>query len=303
MHIEARSVLLVARSVSSSGIVKTAPVSAIIPTCNRVSDLATTLDRICECDPQPSEIIIHVDGGDNETAEWLEQQRSHVSILESSTPLGPGGGRNRLLDHAQQPYAASFDDDSYPIDSDYFERIVQRFEEVPSAGILVASVFERDDQPPDREDKYVRIASFLGGGSAYRLSAWRDVQGFVPLLLAYGMEEIDVALQMMEQGWDIVRDYRLRVFHDTDLTHHEDPEVTAAAIANRALLGFLRYPVSGWGLAAGQFLSRIWWSIRAGRTSGIMKGIFQTPKRLWKYRHERNPVSWRTLRRMRRLQS
>ena len=64
----------------------------------------------------------------------------NVRILRSDEQVGPGGGRNKLVDAARFEFVASFDDDSYPIDSDYFERAVKLFEQFPDASVICAGV-------------------------------------------------------------------------------------------------------------------------------------------------------------------
>ncbi len=280
-----------------------APVSVIIPTWRRLDCLQKTIQELEECSPAPAEILVHVDAGDDQTAPWLHKHASQVRVLESEERMGPGGGRNRLLDESSQPYIASFDDDSYPLDADYFTQVIKTFEENPEAGVLSATVTSRGEAIPESRDETVQTASFVGAGCAYRRDAWKDTAGYLPLPLAYGMEEVDLSLQLIDEGWSILRDRRLRVFHDTDLSHHTDPDTVAATIANRALLGYLRYPIAGWGLALAQFVNRIWWSIRAGRTEGIWKGICHTPAHLWRYRHLRDPVSWATLLQVQKLKN
>ena len=95
---------------------QTAPVSAIIPTWKRLNHLKETLQKLDACDPAPAEIIVHVDAGDTQTAPWLRENRSDVQVLTSNQQVGPGGGRNRLMATVQQPYVASLDDDSYPLE-------------------------------------------------------------------------------------------------------------------------------------------------------------------------------------------
>ena len=64
----------------------------------------------------------------------------------------------------------------------------------------------------------------------------------------YGMEERDLSLQLFEAGWQIYEAGNLRVFHDTDLKHHQSSEITSGIIANVGLYAFLHYPFIGWGL-------------------------------------------------------
>jgi len=278
-----------------------APVSAILPTWRRLDVLPGTLERLHECEPPPAEIIVHVDGGDENTASWIEEHWPEIRVLKSERRQGPGGGRNKLLDAATQPYVASFDDDSYPLDPGYFNRVVKAFERHPTAGVLATSIYHRGEDASPPSEKTQEVADFVGCGCAYRQAAWKHTAGYLPRAWAYGLEETDMALQLLDEGWTVLHDHRLRVRHDTDLSHHEDPEKTASGIANRALQAYVRYPVQyvGWGIA--QYFNRIWWCLNAGRTEGIVQGIIRTPAVLWKYRAERDAVSPATLRKYRQL--
>jgi len=280
-----------------------APVSVIIPTWKRLDHLKETLQKLDACDPAPAEIIVHVDAGDTQTVPWLRENRSDVRVLTSNQQVGPGGGRNRLMATVQQPYVASLDDDSYPLEKDYFDRLVKLFDEHSRAAVLVATVIHRGEEIPPLNDHAYQVADFIGCGCAYRTAAWHETAGYVPLPLAYGMEEADLSLQLLDRGWKVIRDHRLRVFHDTDLSHHEDPKKTAASIANRALLAYIRYPMGylPWGI--GQYLNRIRWSVGEGRTEGIDRGLRRTPELLWQFRRLRAPVSHETLRIHRKLRS
>ena len=268
----------------------TVPVSVVLPTWNRLEALKSTLNELYSCDPLPAEIIVHVDAGDSDTEPWLRVHASNVRVLTSDQQLGPGGSRNRLLEAARQPYVASFDDDSYPIDADYFARLIAAFERHPSAGVLATTVIRRGEMKPAPTDRAEPVSDFIGCGCAYRAVAWRQVDGYLPRAVPYGIEEPDVALQMLDRGWAIIHDYRLRVFHDTDLPHRADLRKTAGTIVNMALLPFVRYPVRyvGWGCI--QYLNRIHWSLRKGQVKGALCGIRRTLPVLWAYRTWRNPV-------------
>src|SRR6266487_4011454 len=99
-------------------------ISVVIPTWRRPANLRRTLARFFACNPAPREIIIHIDAGDAETAPMLDREfAGKATWFQSTSTRGPGGGRNLLLQRAQCPLVASFDDDSYPIDEDYFARV------------------------------------------------------------------------------------------------------------------------------------------------------------------------------------
>src|SRR5689334_16634881 len=112
----------------------TCEITVVIPTYNRLHKLLETLDKISECHPQPNEIIIHIDGNDTVTEEGLNNsQYRNIKIIKNSLQVGPGGGRNIAIAHANNSIVASLDDDSYPIDKDYFYRLQVLFNTFPKA--------------------------------------------------------------------------------------------------------------------------------------------------------------------------
>ncbi len=115
------------------------------------------------------------------------------------------------------------------------------------------------------------------------------------LPLAYGMEEVDLSLRLHHLGWGILESSWLRVFHNTELKHHSHPRITAASIANQILLAYLRYPLLFWWLGIGQCMSRIFWLIRHGRTSGIIQGLFIIPELIRKHHQQRQVITVQSL--------
>lgn len=274
-------------------------VTAVIPTYDRAAQLLDTLARILACTPAPNEIIIHIDNNDRATQTALEnslwESNAAIRVIMSAAQLGPGGGRNLAISQAQNPIVASFDDDSYPIDRDYFARLIQLFERFPEAAVIGASIYHQQEtiQPDDREAAWV--ADFVGCGCAYRRSAFAQTTGYVPLAIAYDMEEIDLSLRLHDLGWRILHTPWLRVFHDTALQHHQNPRITAASITNRALFAYLRYPLQFWGLGFAQCCNRILWLVRHQRWSGIIQGLCHIPGMLYGHRQHRQLVSGTTI--------
>ncbi|HWI19735.1 MAG TPA: glycosyltransferase [Vicinamibacterales bacterium] len=267
-----------------------APVTAIVTAYRRREATLRTLDTIAGCMPPPAELIVHVDGGGDELAALVHAHVPSAKVIVSAGHVGPGGARNLMVKAATQPLIASFDDDSYPMDPDFFQRVTALFEKFPDAWVLAGRVFHVHQAiaPALAEGEWA--ADFSGGGCAYRRERYLEVGGYVPLPDAYNMEEVDFAIRLHARGGKILGTPWLRVFHDTDLARHSDPEVTSASIANLALLAFLRYPVHLWSIGAGQCANRIQWLLRHGRRRGILAGLAAIPSRLWRHRHERQPV-------------
>ncbi len=268
----------------------TSPVSAIITACNRREKTLQTLKRIYECRPQPSEVLVHVDGGNRALATELGACFPSARILVSQEHLGPGGGRNLLISESCHELVASFDDDSYPLDGDFFSRVVRVSEDAPQAAILAATVIEPSSRTT-REGPLIRSASFVGCGCIYRRRVFLSTAGYVPLPLAYGMEELDLAMRLHAMNQMIVHSPDLRVYHDTDLRHRFASPINAAVTTNAALLVYLRYPIILWPLGMVQMVGTIIDLIMQKRFGGVCSGIMNIPSECARQRAHRKPLT------------
>ena len=275
---------------------RTVEASVVIPTRNRTDALLRTINRILACEPAPAEVLVHVDGGDSGSAEAVHRHFTTVKLTQGTERIGPGGGRNLLVSAARHDIVASFDDDSFPLDSGYFARLADTFARDAKVAVVSAQIFHRGESPREAREAVRPSADFVACGCAFRRSAFEAVGGFVPLSPAYGMEESDFALRVHAAGYAIVSDAALRVYHDTDLGHHESAEVTKASLRNLALLAYLRYPPILWWLGAAQVARRVAWLIAHGRLDGLMSGLVTIPAHLHRYRAYRRPVSARDVR-------
>lgn len=278
-------------------------VTAIVTAYQRIGQTLTTLQRIQECRPRPDEIIIHVDANQEQCAAAIHQAYPDLRIILSQDCIGPGGGRNKLIAAAKNELVASFDDDSYPVDPDYFARVLSLFERFPAAAIISAAVYHQGETISPEMKRAEWTADFSGGACIYRRGDFLQTGGYVPLPVAYGMEEVDLALRLHALGGRLLKSPWLRVFHATDLVRHASPQITASSISNLALLAYLRYPVSLWGIGVLQCINRIIWLLRHRRWQGIGTGILMIPAHLSTYRCYRLQVkaqivrSYLTLRR------
>jgi GT2 family glycosyltransferase len=278
-------------------------VTVVIPTFRRTDSLENVISRIIQCDPAPAEVIVHVDFGDVQTAARMQTHHPAVRVLNADRTMGPGGSRNRLIREATFECVVSLDDDSWPERSDFFSCAVQALENHPNAAVLACAIRERDEvalsgDPLSRQGRQSTksIASFVGCGAVIRRSAFLKTDGYLPLRYAYGMEELDVSLQLLDLAYEITYCEDLKVYHDCERSrHHADRRINAAQIRNTALLAFLRYPFGQLPLGILQTANRVAFSIRQRRWAGIIGGILSIPAMLWKYRNHRRPVTAQTL--------
>lgn len=266
-------------------------ISAIVTAYERIEQTLATLRAIRSCTPSPAEILVHVDDNQVVCENAIRRDFPEVRVLRSEDRIGPGGGRNKLVAAAQSELVASFDDDSYPLDADYFARAVKLFEQFPEASVICAALYHLGEAIGLDERSARWTADFSGGACIYRRDAFVDAGGYVPLPLAYGMEEVDFAIRLHAREGRILTTSWLRVFHNTDLQRHADPLVTASSIANLALLAYLRYPVSLWAIGVGQCANRLLWLLKHGRHRGIFRGVAMIPSHLHANHRYRLPVS------------
>jgi GT2 family glycosyltransferase len=266
-------------------------VSAIVTAFERIEQTLDTIEHIQRCAPAPAEILVHVDANASACAAAIGRAHAAVRVILSGENIGPGGGRNKLVEAASHPFVASFDDDSYPIDADYFARIQQAFERFPDAWVLDAQVFERGRPLEPAGPQCHWVADFSGGGCAYRRARFLETGGYLPLPTAYGMEEVDLALRVHAAGGRVLQCRQLRVFHNSDLSHHGDPAITSASISNIALLAYLRYPGWMWGVGLGQCANRVLWLLQHNRSRGVLRGLAAIPSAMRRHRRARRPVT------------
>jgi GT2 family glycosyltransferase len=272
------------------------PITAIVTAHRRVAELLHTLQILRQCQPAPAQILVHVDAGERACADAVTRACPDITVIVSVDRIGPGGGRNRLVAAADHELVASFDDDSYPIDRDYFARLAELFQQFPDASVIDSRVFHLHQRvEPDAPDSKW-VADFSGGGCAYRRAKYLEIGGYVPLPTAYGMEEVDFGLRLHAAGGRVLRSARLRVFHNTDLSHHADPAITSASIVNIALLTYLRYPWTMWAIGVGQCANRVQWLLRHGRRRGVLAGLAGIPPALARYKTYRRPLPSHSIR-------
>ena len=242
---------------------------------------------------------MYVDGGNQDVVNAVAGAHPDVRLSVGEELLGPGGARGRLIEAARHDLVASFDDDSFPAHEDYFARVMKAFEVVPDAAVISAGSNPWESAIPE----YFSIGVPSGCGCIFRKDWFQRTKGFVPLPVAYGMEEVDIGIQLHAIGGIIVRDPFLRVLHDKEPPMRVDPAINALVIANTALLPFLRFPWWLWPIGTWQIISRLTFLISKGWTEGILAGLKLIPRHLAQHATFRSPMpsravlSWLWLRR------
>ncbi len=254
-------------------------------------DSLRTISVIKACDPTPDEIIVHVDGGARDVAQAITEAHPDVKVLVSESFVGPGGGRNILVKAARNNWVVNFDDDSEPVKSDYFTRVQSVMLRFPDCAVISAASQEWERQTLG----FMRFGIFSGCGCVFNKRWFLRTRGFVPLRIAYCMEEVDLSLQLYEIGGLIVHDPRLHVRHRKELPNSVPIEVHAHVLSNVALMPLLRYPLALLPLTLLHVMTRVMQMIRLGHWHALVWGLALIPCQSLRYLGYRHAVSINSL--------
>ncbi|MGC4095643.1 MAG: glycosyltransferase family A protein [Nitrospira sp.] len=272
---------------TSPNTVSNLPFSVIIPTRGVRNSLQHVIDILLSCDPGPDEILVGFDD-----CELLPLRGdSRLNVFRIHPQQGPGGCRQWLLKQARNKWVASFDDDSWPETIDFFSRAAAILKNNSEIAVLSAASHEAEFKGA----RYQQISTYSGCGSIFSKAWMSRIVGFLPLRYAYGMEEVDVSLQLHEHGGLIVRDSQLRVIHDRSTSTSWDENIGAHALANNILFTWLRFPISCLGVGLLRTLSYIKWQTQYGSFSNIRRGLSFAWLKIISFRHARRPVKESTL--------
>jgi GT2 family glycosyltransferase len=266
-------------------------ITACITVFNREEISIFVVEKILSSDPQPDEILIHVDGGRFEFAERLRKKWPDIIVVVSESNIGPGGGRNKLLEMSVNGWVAFFDDDSWPSDSNYFKSCRALIETYPDTAVFTFEVEENGRLIYGLPHRSIfNVLSYNGCACLVNAQKLISCGGYVPVPDAYGVEEIDMALRLFDAGEKIKATNEIIVIHKPLTARHESTLVNVATVANIGLHGFLRFPVLLWVLIPIKMWFRVRWLQKHRRRVNIFDIINETSKRITKYKTYRCPV-------------
>lgn len=199
-------------------------VSIMVTTRNRLESLFFTLDRLERLDPPPNEILVTADGCDDGTVDAVnertrEEKEVKVRLLINEVALGSVASRDRMMREADGDLVVSLDDDSYPEQSDFIERLRREF--VSNTALAVLTFPQRSDEYPDsllcnEFGKSRAVRTFANSGACLRSTAYEDLPGFERIFF-HMYEEPDFALQCIANGWEV------RLSPEITIRHHWTP--------------------------------------------------------------------------------
>jgi len=194
--------------------------SVLIVSKNRKEELDKTLN-ILEgfIDKELHEIKVFLDGCTDSSLE-LEQKYPWVIWQVSEISLGASKARSILYASALGDLLFGFDDDSHPLQNNFIQLTKELFLENPKLGIIafkeIKGKFENNVIPIEHENQDILVNDFLGCGFCVKREVYNSTRGFPVWIDIYG-EEVCVALETLEKGYDILYTNKISVNHRVDV--------------------------------------------------------------------------------------
>jgi GT2 family glycosyltransferase len=266
---------------------------------NRPVELGAAIESVVGQADVTADVVVVANGvGSGELG--LPDARG-LRVVELSQNAGIPGGRNAGLAVATAPVVAFLDDDAVFIDPTVLARAVDRLRSAPRLGAIALRIVDEDGRTARRHVPRIGardparsgpVTAFLGGAVVLRTAAFRDVGGYAETF-TYAMEETDIALRLIDHGWEIVYDGAPAVFHPaTEPSRH-----TGAAertMRNRVWLAHRNLPLV---VGIGYVLN--WLAISTLRRPANALTLARAVWSGWRTRPgPRAPIRWRTVARL-----
>ena len=180
----------------------------ILTTGARPAELRAAVDSALRQDGPIVEIVVVANGT---SADLGLPSDDRVRIVSSAENLGIPGGRNFGAAQAVAPVVAFLDDDARLIEVDTLAASADAFAANPQLGVVALRIVDDDGQTARRHvprvgaggaDRSGPATAFLGGAVVIRREAFERA-GRYPTDFRYAMEETDLALRLVDDGWTI----------------------------------------------------------------------------------------------------
>jgi len=186
-----------------------------IATRNRRHDLEKTLAILARLDPQPDEVLITADACTDDTVEWVRAHYPQHRLTVNAQARGSVGSRNDMFRNAASDIVLILDDDSHPIETDFFAHLPVLFEQRPRVAII--NFPQRTDEcPATLETKDFGPSHFAGTyvncATAVRRSVFVGLGGY-PDFFFNAYDEPDLCLRCLAAGWQVWYETSLTIRH------------------------------------------------------------------------------------------
>lgn len=190
--------------------------SVMITTRNRCDDLRHTLSRLQSMDPQPLEILVCADGCTDGTVQMVTTGYPAVTLMINKAGSGSVPARDRMLRTARGEWVMSLDDDSYPLDVNFFSKVGHVVQRHPEVSVFTfpeqrdGGNYPSPTKTPQAPGHYV--SAYPNCAALMNREDYMTTGGY-PTFFVHAYEEPDYALQLCGRGKSVWFEPSLSVRH------------------------------------------------------------------------------------------
>jgi len=274
-----------------------------ITTRNRVSLLEKAIESAFAQSYQPLRLAVIDDASTDETPN-LRARFPAATWERRESPEGYVRARNAMMLNCSEDYYVSLDDDAWFLDRDEVSLAVDLLEREPKTAAVAFDILSPDRPARQARGGVAAVAVFIGCGHVLRVSAVRELGGYIEFPGTYGSEEKDLCLQLLDVGYATVLLEGVHVWHSRTSLARDIPRQHRSAVCNDLSLALRRTPLPMLiPVLAWKILRQLYFALRHGFMRPFLRGIGDFARGLPPTWRSRKPVSSATLLRFRALAS
>ncbi len=242
--------------------------SIIITTRNRSDDLSRTLTRLQHLEPSANEIIVCADGCSDGTIDMVRSNFPDVKLHVNAIGIGSVASRDAMLQTAAGDWVLVLDDDSYPMDDDFFLRVLPIIAQHSEAAVITfIELRDEDVQPRENpsENLGFYVSSYPNCAALMRRDLYFKSAGFAAHFI-HMYEEPDYALQCYGAGYAVWFEPSLAVRHHLSAVSRQPVKRHHQNARNELWSVWMRCP---WPWLPVVSAFRVWRQFRYACTEGL----------------------------------
>jgi GT2 family glycosyltransferase len=214
-----------------------------IATHNRARWLRKAINSALRQSQRPLRVAVIDDASSDETPS-LRQELASISWERWESGQGYVRARNWMMLNANEDYYISLDDDAWFVESDEVAVAVDYLEHHPTVAAVAFDIISPDRHIEASRGAMTSVAMFIGCGHVLRLSVVRELGGYTEFPGAYGAEEKDFCLRLIDAGYGIVKLDGVHVWHDKTSSARDLSKQHRSGVCNDLTLALRRVPVA-----------------------------------------------------------
>lgn len=214
-----------------------------ISTLNRAEVVRKAMSSALNQSYKPLRVAL-IDDASSDHTPRLRDQFPTVTWERADPPIGYVEARNRMMLTAPEDYYVSLDDDAWFMQDDEIALAVEYLERNQNIAAVAFDILSPDAPKAANRGRILPAAIYIGCGHVLRLSAVKELGGYVRFPGPYGGEEKDFCLRLIDAGYGLVKLEGVHVWHDKSEAGRDWPRWHRSGVFHDLITGLRRFPLS-----------------------------------------------------------